>query len=163
MSAFGRNANLAGGFAGRRGLVVFLFGLTPLLVDYCKPLLLLSGPSLRQHRPHRRKKKISTADLVVFCWAWPLFVVGSAFVCFRTKRKSGWGICGSSFVGPCCLCLVVSAFRGFLHVHGHSAMYFSCFYHFYFCQDRASGNIGRTRGKKKILRFEVQKRVPSLS
>ena len=41
-----------------------------------------------------------------FCWAWPLFVVGSAFVCFRTKRKSGWGICGSSFVGLfLCFCL----------------------------------------------------------
>ena len=36
VSAFGRNANLAGGFAGRRGLVVVFFVLIPLLVDYCK-------------------------------------------------------------------------------------------------------------------------------
>ena len=38
---------------------------------------------------------------------------------------------------------------GWLQVHGHSALYSSSFYHFYFLQDRASGNIGRTRGKKK--------------
>ena len=48
-----------------------------------------------------------------------------------------------------CVFLVVSAFCGLLHVHGHSAKYFSSFYHFYFCQDRASANIGRTRGKKR--------------
>ena len=71
VSAFGRNANLAGGFAGRRGLVVF-------------------------------------------------------FVWFD------------------------SAFGGLLQVHGHSAMYLFRFYHFYFCQDRASGNIGRTGRKKKV-------------
>ena len=29
----------------------------------------------------------------------PFFVAGSAGVCFRTKRKSGWGICGSSWAG----------------------------------------------------------------
>ena len=86
-----------------------------------------------------------------FVGSGPFFVVGSAFVCSRTKRKSGWGICGSSFVGPCLCFFVVSAFRGLLHVHGHSAMYFSSFYHFYFCQDRASGNIGRTRKKKKVV------------
>ena len=77
-----------------------------------------------------------------------------------SARKSGWGICGSSFVGPCLCFLVVSAFRGLLHVHGHSAMYFSSFYHFYFCQDRASGNIGRTRGKKNC--FGGQGRIPDL-
>ena len=70
--AFGRNANLAGGFAGRRGLVVVFF-------------------------------------------------------CFD------------------------SAFGGLLQVHGHSAMYLFRFYHFYFCQDRASGDIGHTGGKKKVL------------
>ena len=37
LSALGRNANLAGGFAGRRfgSLFVFVFWLVPLLVDYC--------------------------------------------------------------------------------------------------------------------------------
>ena len=80
------------------------------------------------------------------------FFVGSAFVCSRTKRKSGWGICGSSFWVLVCVCFLVgSAFSGLLHVHGHSAMYFSSFYHFYCCQDRASGNIGRTRGKKNVI------------
>ena len=66
------------------------------------------------------------------------------------------GICGSLFVGLCFCFLVVSAFRGLLHVHGHSAMYFSSFYHFYFCQNRASGNIGRTGGKKKSRQVVTQ-------
>ena len=85
-----------------------------------------------------------------FCWAWPLFCCWFC-VCLLSDETQIWlgdlrvVVCGSLFVS-----LVVSAFRGLLHVHGHSAMYFSSFYHFYFCQDRASGNIGHTRGKKKI-------------
>ena len=98
------------------------------------------------------------------------FLVASALVPLRTKRKSGWGICGSSFW---CFWLSWWFLRssGLLLVHGHSVMYLFSLYHFYFCQDRASGNIGRTRGKKNrilnwegpflracfFLRFEVQK------
>ena len=70
LSVYGRNANLAGGFAGRRLWVLVVFAwLFPLFVDYC------------------------TYTATVLC----------TFLAFN----------------------------------------------FYFCQDRASGNIGRTRGKKK--------------
>ena len=106
----------------------------------------------------RYECSLSTADLVVFCWVWPLFCCWFCVFCSWTKRKSGWGICGSSVVVWVCLFLVDSAFRGLLHVHGHTAMYFSCFYHFYFCQDRASGNIGRTGGKKKKKMAEGMKK-----
>ena len=47
----------------------------------------------------RYECSLSTADLVVFVGPGPFFVAGSAGVCFRTKRKSGWGICGSSWAG----------------------------------------------------------------
>ena len=40
-----------------------------------------------------------------FCWALPLFLL-LCLVCFLTKRKSGWGICGSSGVVPLCLLCV---------------------------------------------------------
>ena len=72
-SALGRNANLAGGFAGRRLWSVFVFfgcfrfsWITARTRPQCYvlflllPLLLLSGPSLRQHRPHRREKKMTS-------------------------------------------------------------------------------------------------------
>ena len=36
----------------------------------------------------------------VFCWAWPRS--SCCFAAFETKRKSGWGICGSSWFGLCC-------------------------------------------------------------
>ena len=88
-----------------------------------------------------------------FCWAWPLFCCWFCVGLLSDETQIWLGDlrvvgCWSLFVF-----LVVSAFRGLLHVHGHSAMYFSSFYHFYFCQDRASGNIGRTRGKKNVLKL----------
>ena len=97
----------------------------------------------------RYECSLSTADLVVFVGPGPFFVAGSAGVCFRTKRKSGWGFCGSSWAGCGVFCFD-SAFGGLLQVHGHSAMYLFRFYHFYFCQDRASGDIGHTGRKKKL-------------
>ena len=76
LSAFGRNANLAGGFAGRRVssvVGVCLFWFFPLcgwlqvhghsaLYSSSFYHFYLSGPSLRQHRPHREKKMSSTVS-----------------------------------------------------------------------------------------------------
>ena len=85
-----------------------------------------------------------------------LFLLGLApfccwfCVCLLSDETQIWlgdlrvVFCGSVFVF-----LFVSAFGGLLHVHGYSAMYLFSVYHFYFCQDRASGDIGQTRGKKK--------------
>ena len=60
-----------------------------------------------------------------------LFVAGSAGVCFRTKRKSGWGICGSSWAGCVFFVGLTPLLVDYcLQVHGQSAMYLFRFYHF---------------------------------
>ena len=120
----------------------FLISRRPLLQNFCA---VCSGgvfltPATNAAYPQR---------ICLFLLGLAPFLVASALVPFRTKRKSGWGICGSSFGVFCCVWWFLR-FSGLLLVHGHSVMYLFGFYHFYFCQDRASGNIGHTRRKKKF-------------
>ena len=124
-SLFGRNANLAGGFAGRR-LVVFGCFLWFLRFS---GLLLVHGHSVMY---------LFSFYHFYFCQDRASGNIGRT----RRKKKTGRRVLFCRF-------LVDSAFRGLLYVHDHSVVY--CFreFCFYFCQDRASSDIGHTRGKKK--------------
>ena len=46
----------------------------------------------------------------VFCWAWPRS--SCCFVDLETKRKSGWGICGSSWFVILRFCVLICLFTG---------------------------------------------------
>ena len=46
----------------------------------------------------------------VFCWAWPCS--SCCFVALETKRKSGWGICGSSWFVILRFCVLICLFTG---------------------------------------------------
>ena len=48
--------------------------------------------------------------LGVFCWAWPRS--SCCFVALETKRKSGWGICGSSLFVFLRFCVMICPFTG---------------------------------------------------
>ena len=48
--------------------------------------------------------------LGVFCWAWPRS--SCCFVALETKRKSGWGICGSSLSVFLRFCVMICPFTG---------------------------------------------------
>ena len=47
--------------------------------------------------------------VVVFCWAWPRS--SCCFVALETKRKSGWGICGSSLFVLLWFCVMICHFH----------------------------------------------------
>ena len=47
--------------------------------------------------------------VVVFCWAWPRS--SCCFVALETKRKSGWGICGSSLFVLLWFCVMICNFH----------------------------------------------------
>ena len=80
--------------------------------------------------------------MVVFCWALPRF--SCCFAALATKRKSGWGICGSS----CCVMVIFLCLDLPLLVLANCAMYlFShrlCFF-----QDRATEQTRPIPRKKK--------------
>ena len=82
--------------------------------------------------------------VVVFCWAWPR--LSCCFAALETKRKSGWGICGSSWVVLLWLCLMICLFHRYRPIVLSTA-----FFTAYVVIRTVPQSInGQTRGKKKV-------------
>ena len=81
----------------------------------------------------------------VFCWAWPRS--SCCFVALETKRKSGWGICGSSWFVLVLVCVMICHFSPVL---ANCALY--CLFH-RLCRylDRATEHLRPNSEKKKAV------------
>ena len=81
--------------------------------------------------------------VVVFCWAWPR--LSCCFAALETKRKSGWGICGSSWVVLLWFCLMICLFHRYRPI-----VLCTAFFTAYVVIRTVPQSInGQTRGKKK--------------
>ena len=101
-SLFGRDANLAGGFAGRRfvvffGRVLWFLRFSGLLLVHGHSVMhlfsfyhfyFLSGPSLRQHRPHQRRKKRTLRGAGTFHLRFTLVYVSHHDSILRTVHQA---------------------------------------------------------------------------
>ena len=90
--------------------------------------------------------------VVVFCWAWPR--LSCCFAALETKRKSGWGICGSSWVVLLWFCLMICLFHRYRPIVLSTA-----FFTAYVVIRTVPQSInGQTRGKKKKVWLRCQER-----
>ena len=81
--------------------------------------------------------------VVVFCWAWPRS--SCCFVALETKRKSGWGICGSSLFVLLWFCVMICHF----HRYRPIALCTAFFTTYVVIRTVPQSINGQTRGKKK--------------
>ena len=86
--------------------------------------------------------------VVVFCWAWPRS--SCCFVALETKRKSGWGICGSSLFVLLWFCVMICHF----HRYRPIALCTAFFTAYVVIRTVPQSIHGQTRGKKKRLIVE---------
>ena len=82
--------------------------------------------------------------VVVFCWAWPRS--SCCFVALETKRKSGWGICGSSLFVLLWFCVMICHF----HRYRPIALCTAFFTAYVVIRTVPQSINGQTREKKKI-------------
>ena len=80
--------------------------------------------------------------VVVFCWAWPRS--SCCFVALETKRKSGWGICGSSWFVLLWFCVMICHF----HRYRPIALCTAVFTAYVVIRTVPQSINGQTRGKK---------------
>ena len=80
--------------------------------------------------------------VVVFCWAWPRS--SCCFVALETKRKSGWGICGSSLFVLLWFCVMICHF----HRYQPIALCTAFFTAYVVIRTVPQSINGQTRGKK---------------
>ena len=80
--------------------------------------------------------------VVVFCWAWPRS--SCCFVALETKRKSGWGICGSSLFVLLWFCVMICHF----HRYRPIALCTAFFTAYVVIRTVPQSINGQTRGKK---------------
>ena len=85
--------------------------------------------------------------VVVFCWAWPRS--SCCFVALETKRKSGWGICGSSLFVLLWFCVMICHF----HRYRPIALCTAFFTAYVVIRTVPQSINGQTRGKKKPCSF----------
>ena len=82
--------------------------------------------------------------VVVFCWAWPRS--SCCFVALETKRKSGWGICGSSLFVLLWFCVMICHF----HRYRPIALCTAFFTAYVVIRTVPQSINGQTRGKKDL-------------
>ena len=122
----------------------FLISCRPLLQDFFVAVAVLSfWLPLRMQPIH--------SGFACFCWAWPLSLLVLRWFFFGRNANLAGGFAGRRWV-VLFVFLGFSAFRGLLLVHGHSVMYISSFYHFYFCQDRPQATSAVPEEKKEIVK-----------